>query len=166
MNNTFFTKIFLLFTLLVLIPEINIKSQSPLNNIGDLTKQDHIDVLIELHGRSGHNHYFSPKELKFFTGKLYKLIIANKSDSPHYFSSNDFVKSIFTRKIQILKSDNKIAEIKGYISEIEVFPGNNVEWWFVPLKTGVFDDLQCDIYDKNKKKKHSEMGMRGVIIIE
>ena len=37
--------------------------------------------------------------------------------------------------------------MKGNISEIEVFPNNVVEWWFVPIKTGEFDDLKCSVKD-------------------
>ena len=88
------------------------------------------------------------------------------SDSKHYFSSEKFSNSIFTRKIQINKNNNTIAEVKGIIKEVEVFPDNILEWWFVPLKTGEFEDLFCKIKDKITKKTHDEMGMRGKIIIE
>ena len=96
---------------------------------------------IQLNGKIGKMHFFSPNILIFKTGKLYKLKIINTSKSKHYFSSSNFSKSIFTRKIQINKNDEKVAEVKGNISEIEVFPNNEVEWWFVPIKTGEFDDL-------------------------
>ena len=42
----------------------------------------------------------------------------------------------------------------------------SLEWWFVPIKTGYFDDLVCDIIEKDVNLKHSQMGMTGVIIIE
>ena len=77
-----------------------------------------------------------------------------------------FSNSIFTRKIQINKNNSKVAEVKGIIKEVEVFPHNIVEWWFVPLKTGEFDDLFCKIKDKITDKTHEEMGMKGKIIIE
>ena len=167
MNDLFLKKFFLLgFIVLLLIPKIEVLSQLQPNNIGDLTRQSHIEVTMAFNGSSGYNHYFTPTEFEFFTGKLYKLILTNNSDSPHYFTSNEFVKSIFTRKIQIVKNNEKIAGIKGNINNIEVYPGNSVEWWFVPIKTGIFNDLQCSVYDKTKLRKHSEMGMRGVIIIE
>ena len=50
--------------------------------------------------------------------------------------------------------------------EIEIFPQNVVEWWFVPLKTGTFDDLFCKVFDEKSRKTHKEMGMVGTIIIE
>ena len=135
-------------------------------NFGDLTKQKPIEMNVKLNGKIGEMHFFSPNILIFETGKLYKLKIINTSKSKHYFSSSNFSKSIFTRKIQINKNDEKVAEVKGNISEIEVFPNNEVEWWFVPIKTGEFDDLICSVKDLQTNKKHSEMGMVGKIIIE
>ena len=133
---------------------------------GDLTRQKAIEVEINLKGKSGKVHFYEPSTIKFKTGKLYKLKLVNLSDSKHYFTSEKFSNSIFTRKIQISKKNNKIAEIKGIIKEVEVFPNNILEWWFVPIKTGEFDDLFCKIIDKISKKSHGEMGMRGKIIIE
>ena len=135
-------------------------------NFGDLTKQKPIEMNVQLNGEVGKGHFFLPNVLIFKTGKLYKLKIRNTSKSKHYFSSSNFSKSIFTRKIQINKNDEKVAEVKGNISEIEVFPNNVVEWWFVPIKTGEFDDLICSVKDLQTNKKHSEMGMVGKIIIE
>ncbi len=134
--------------------------------LGDLTRQQSIEKSIFLMGNIGENHYFEPNILKFSTGKLYKLKIINKSDSKHYFSSNSFSRSIYTRKIQIIKNGQKISEIKGNIFEIEVFPGNIVEWWFIPIKTGIFNDLKCMVKDQKSKKIHSDMGMVGTIIID
>ena len=135
-------------------------------NLGDLTKQKPIEMNVQLNGKTGKMHFFSPNILIFKTGKLCKLKIINTSKSKHYFSSSNFSKSIFTRKIQINKNEEKVAEVKGNISEIEVFPNNEVEWWFVPIKTGEFDDLICSVKDLQTNKKHSEMGMVGKIIIE
>ena len=134
--------------------------------LGDLTRQSPISKSVTLKGKIGKNHYFEPNVLNFSTGKLYKLEIINNSDSKHYFSSSEFSKSIFTRKIQILKNGKKISEIKGNINEIEVFPNNVVEWWFVPIKTGKFTDLKCQVKDEVLKKTHSDMGMVGSIIID
>ena len=52
----------------------------------------------------------------------------------------------------------KSSRGKGNISEIEVFPNNVVEWWFVPIKTGEFDDLICSVKDLQTNKKHSRNG--------
>ena len=133
---------------------------------GDLSRQKAIEVEINLKGKTGKFHFYEPSTLKFETGKLYKLKLINLSDSKHYFTSEKFSNSIFTRKIQINKNNEKIAEVKGIIKEIEVFPNNIVEWWFVPIKTGEFKDLFCKVEDKKTRKTHEQMGMRGTIIIE
>ena len=132
----------------------------------DLTRQTPIEKTVFLNGKTGLNHFYEPSELIFYTGKLYKLIIKNVSDSKHYFGSDLFSKSIFTRKIQVSKNTNKVAEIKGIINEVEVWPNEALEWWFVPLKTGVFLDLICNVKDTKTQLNHSEMGMKGKIIIK
>ena len=68
-------------------------------------------------------------------------------------------------KVQVLKNGERIAEIKGNISDVEVFPKSIVEWWLVPIKTGEFDDLHCYVKDKKTGKTHLEMGMVGTIIV-
>ena len=131
----------------------------------DLTRQKEIEKIIFLKGEQGRMHFYEPNELVFKTGKLYKLIIKNDSDSKHYFSSTSFARSIFTRKIQISIEDKKIAEVKGIINNIEVWPNHQLEWWFVPIKTGVFKDLHCNVKDTKTNLSHSKMGMVGTIII-
>ena len=145
---------------------ISVFAVKELNAKGDLTKQEPILVEVLLIGKEGDYHSYSPSFLKFETGKLYKLKLKNLSDSKHYFTSKEFADSIFTRKIQVNKDKEKIAEIKGNILEVEIFPNNTLEWWFVPIKTGVFDDLNCKVIDNKINKPHAEMGMRGKIIIE
>ena len=159
---TLLSKYFFLFFLIFL----TLFNASKSNGKGDLTRQKPIIIEVLLKGSSGKFHYYEPSLLKFETGKLYKLKLINLSDSKHYFTSKKFADSIFTRKIQVNKDLEKIAEIKGKISEIEIFPNNTLEWWFVPIKTGVFDDLNCKVIDKTIDKSHAEMGMRGKIIIE
>ena len=135
------------------------------SNSDDLTRQKEIEKIILLKGEQGRIHFYEPNELVFKTGKLYKLIIKNDSDSKHYFSSTSFARSIFTRKIQISIKDKKIAEVKGIINNIEVWPNHQLEWWFVPIKTGVFKDLHCKVKDTKTDLSHSEKGMVGTIII-
>ena len=151
-----------LFSLIIL----TLFTASKSNGKGDLTRQKPISIEVSLKGSSGEFHYYEPSLLKFETGKLYKLKLKNLSDSKHYFTSKEFADSIFTRKIQVNKDKEKIAEIKGDILEVEIFPNNTLEWWFVPIKTGVFDDLNCKVIDNKINKSHAEMGMRGKIIIE
>ncbi len=133
---------------------------------GDLTRQNPQEVKINFVGESGNNHFFSPSEIELETGILYKLILTNLSSSKHYFTSLEFSDSVFTRKVQVVDDRNKIAEIKGHIKEIEVFPGFSVEWWLIPIKTGVFDDLHCRVLDKITGLEHRDMGMRGKIVVK
>jgi uncharacterized cupredoxin-like copper-binding protein len=58
-----------------------------------------------------------------------------------------------------------LAEFKGAIREIEVYPGQTAEWWFVPVATGRVTDLRCSIVDKDGKT-HADHGMVGEIVIE
>ncbi len=155
---------FLIVFLFDLVTSSSISSQSL--ESGDLTKQTPIEKKIYLKGSNGKIHYFEPQTLNLETGNLYKLKIINLSDSKHYFSSPEFAKSIFTRKVQVMVKKEKVAEIKGIIDEVEVFPNQYLEWWFVPIKTGEFNDLHCSIVDEKSNKKHSEMGMIGKIIIK
>ena len=66
---------------------------------GDLSRQTPIEVTVEL-GKPG-QHVFVPNRLRFETGKLYKLILTNPSNDPHYFTSHAFTQLIFTRKVQV-----------------------------------------------------------------
>tara|TARA_Y100000746_G_scaffold19975_1_gene15448 strand:+ start:311 stop:787 length:477 start_codon:yes stop_codon:yes gene_type:complete len=132
----------------------------------DLTKQEAIEKIIYFKGVVGESHYYEPSEITFYTGKLYKLILKNVSDSKHYFSSSSFSNSIFTRKIQINTDGKKLSEIKGIINEVEVWPNHQIEWWFIPIKTGRFEDLLCKVEDLKTGVEHSKMGMRGIIIIK
>ena len=142
------------------------KNNAEKKNLGDLARQKPIEKIILLKGKNGQKHFYEPSSLEFHTGNLYKLILKNESDSKHYFTSNKFVQSIFTRKIQVQVNKKKIAEIKGNILEVEIFPKQKLEWWFVPIRTGKFYDLHCSVKDKKTNKKHSEMGMRGIITIK
>ena len=58
-----------------------------------------------------------------------------------------------------------LAEFKGAIREIEVYPGHSAEWWFVPVATGRAADLRCGIVGADGKT-HADLGMVGEIVIE
>ena len=134
---------------------------------GDLSRQTPIEITVEL-GKPG-QHTFVPNRLRFETGKLYKLILTNSSNDPHYFTSHAFTQLIYTRKVQVTQMrDGKLvtlAEFKGAIREIEVYPGHSAEWWFVPVATGRVTDLQCGIRGSDGKT-HADHGMVGEIVIE
>lgn len=147
MNRNFFCLFCMLFPL-------------PLYAASDLTDQQPIEVTVKL-GNAQDNLRFYPDSLQFETGKLYKLIIKNPSKQKHYFTSEGLARSVFTRKVQIVSPDNKtLVEVKGTVSEIEVYPGNTAEWWFVPVKTLNDAVLRCSI------KGHAEAGMAGRITIK
>jgi uncharacterized cupredoxin-like copper-binding protein len=134
---------------------------------GDLSRQQPIEVAVDL-GKPG-QHIFSPSTLRFETGKLYKLVLRNPSNDPHYFTSHAFTQMIWTRKVQVVQTrDGKpvtLAEFKGAIREIEVYPGETAEWWFVPVATGRVTDLRCGIVGSDGKS-HADHGMVGEIVIE
>ncbi len=132
---------------------------------GDLTRQKPIIKTVLMKSIEGSTHFYEPNFLEFETGILYKLILENKSNTKHYFTSFKFARSVFTRKIQVISNKEKVAEIKGNIEEVELFSGQSLEWWFVPVKTGLFDDLKCNVKDQKSGLKHSEMGMTGTIRI-
>jgi uncharacterized cupredoxin-like copper-binding protein len=134
---------------------------------GNLAGQQPIEVAVEL-GKPG-QHVFAPTRLTFETGKLYKLILRNGSNDPHYFTSHAFSAMVWTRKVQVVQAAGgkpvTLAEFKGAIREIEVYPGHAAEWWFVPVAAGRAGDLHCGIRDKDGKS-HAEHGMVGEIVIE
>jgi uncharacterized cupredoxin-like copper-binding protein len=119
---------------------------------GDLSGQKPLVVEVKLGSREGHLA-FEPKDLKFETGKLYKLILVNPSPVKHYFSALRFAAAVWTRKVQ-----DKSMEVKGAIREIEILPGKRAEWFFVPVQAGVFV-LRCTV------KGHAEAGMIGRIAV-
>ncbi|WP_291847024.1 hypothetical protein [Bradyrhizobium sp.] len=134
---------------------------------GDLSRQAPIEITVDL-GSPG-KHEFTPRQLRLETGKLYKLVLRNGSSDPHYFTSHAFSQMVFTRKVQVTQQQSgkpvTLAEFKGAIREIEVYPGQSAEWWLVPIAAGRASDLRCDIKTADGKS-HAELGMLGEIIIE
>ena len=118
----------------------------------DLSKQEPIKVVVQLGTERG-DLVFQPKELTFETGKLYKLVLRNPSEAKHYLSGLRFAAAVWTRKVETGQ-----AEIKGAIREIELLPGGEAEWYFVPVQAGTFD-FGCTI------SGHAEAGMVGKITI-
>ena len=135
---------------------------------GDLSKQDPITVRVDLGKDGSDQHRFYPNEFELETGKLYKLVLHNPSDSKHYFTSAGLARNVWTRKVQVMDDigpgAKAIAEVKGMVHEIEVLPGGTSEWWFVPVVAGTITDLHCHIADKSGKT-HGENGMTGKIVI-
>ena len=96
---------------------------------------------------------FEPDQLIFEAGKRYKLLLANPSPTKHYFTAKDFSDTIWTQKVE---AGN--VEVKGAIHELELKPGAEAEWVFVPQKPGIYE-LHCSIAG------HAEAGMVGTITI-
>lgn len=135
-------------------------SISSLHAAGDLTKQEPKRVSVELSNTAGEKK-FSPDKLTFETGTLTILTIHNNSEKSYYFGSNGFADSVYSRKLVVLATDKKqpLAEIYGPVRRIELYPGQTLEWWFVPVRTGTFDDLMS-------RKSEAAAGMKGVIEIQ
>lgn len=127
--------------------------------VGDLTNQEPVELKVRL-GNENDALRFFPEAISLETGRLYRLTLSNPSPQKHYFSSEGLSQAVYTRKVQVNGADGKaIAEVKGQIREIEVYPKATTEWWFVPLKTGNFGDVKCTI------PGHSEAGMVGSVRI-
>ena len=136
---------------------------------GDLSRQQPVVVEVEL-GRPDGRHAFEPGRLRFETGRLYRLVLRNPSRDPHYFTSDEFAARVFTRKVQVVGrgGDGRevtLAEFKGAIREVEVYPGHAAEWWFVPVAAGRITDLRCGVVGGDGRT-HAEHGMVGEIVIE
>ncbi|MEM8614484.1 MAG: cupredoxin domain-containing protein, partial [Cyanobacteria bacterium P01_H01_bin.105] len=92
---------------------------------------------------------FEPDQLTFEAGKRYKLVLENPSPTKHYFTAKDFSDIIWTQKVE---AGN--VEVKGAIHELELKPGAEAEWVFIPQKPGTYE-LHCSIAG------HAEAGMVG-----
>jgi uncharacterized cupredoxin-like copper-binding protein len=119
---------------------------------GDLLKQTPTEVTVSM-GNQTNELVFMPNQLAFEAGKRYKLVLTNPSSQKHYFTAKDFADGIWTQKVE---AGN--VEIKGAIHELELKPGAEAEWVFVPLKSGTYN-LRCTIAG------HTEAGMTGTIAI-
>ena len=127
---------------------------------GDLSQQTPVELRVQLGDEKGDRRFF-PEKIEFETGKLYRLTLSNPSPEKHYFSSDAFSQAVFTRKVQVNGLDGKaVAEVKGFVREIEVYPKASTEWWLIPIKTGQFTDLKCTV------EGHSAAGMVGQITIK
>jgi hypothetical protein len=90
--------------------------------------------------------------------ELYKLRLINRTERSCYFSSNKLADAVYTRKVVVKDGAGKdAAELYGPIRRAEVKASATVEWWFVPVRAGVFDDVTS---------RKSEIGMRAVIEVK
>ena len=61
---------------------------TPALSAGDLTRQEPVEVRVDLGSKGSKDYLFSPNSFTFETGKLYKLMIHNPSSDPHYFTAS------------------------------------------------------------------------------
>lgn len=115
--------------------------------------QQSIEILqVHLGNQSG-ALVFEPDQLVFEAGKRYKLLLDNPSPVKHYFTAKDFADVIWTQKVEAGK-----VEVKGAIHELELKPGAEAEWVFIPQKPGTYE-LHCSITG------HAEAGMVGELMV-
>lgn len=127
---------------------------------GDLSRADVQKVAVELGTDANGNMYFKPDHFEFETGRAYALVMTNIDDYKHELALNEMLEKIFTRKIEITAADGElVAEIKGYITEVEVGPHQTAEWYFVPVQTGEDMEITCEL------EGHYEAGMHGLVTI-
>ena len=145
------------YILMALLTAFSISNVSNVLAKGNLAKQEPIVVEMTMSEFS-----FTPQHLSFETGKLYKLIIKNVGTIKHEIDSSALSHLAYTRKIQIIdKKGGLVAEVKGVPAEIEVGPGYEVEWWFVPVATtDGKEEFICLL------PGHYEAGMHGTMSFE
>lgn len=97
---------------------------------------------------------FTPKNLTFEAGKPYKVQLVNVGTVKHEFTAGDLFASVAWRKAESAASEVKVP----FFTEIEVFPGKQVDLYFVPITPGTYDVL-CEI------EGHLEAGMRGIATV-
>ena len=112
-----------------------------------------IDTLAIHLGNGSGALVFEPDMLTFEAGKRYKLLLDNPSPTKHYFTAKDFADVIWTQKVEAGQ-----VEVKGAIHELELKPGAEAEWVFIPQKPGTYE-LQCSIAG------HAEAGMVGKLTV-
>lgn len=117
-----------------------------------LARVDATTVRVDLGDETGALK-FSPSQFEFVAGETYKLVLRNPSPQKHYFTAPDFAAVSWTRKVEAAG-----VEVKGSVRELELKPGAEAEWVFVPEKSGTYG-LRCTI------SGHAEAGMRGEIDI-
>ena len=109
---------------------------------------------LQVHlGNQAGDLVFEPDTLTFEAGKRYKLLLDNPSSIKHYFTAKDFTDVIWTQKVEAGR-----VEVKGAVHELELKPGAQAEWVFVPQKPGAYE-LHCSIAG------HAEAGMVGQLTI-
>jgi len=100
---------------------------------------------------------FTPSNLTFEAGKPYILQLVNVGAVEHELAAEDFFSSVAWRKIETAQSEVKAP----FFTEVEVFPGQQVDLYFVPIlpTNGEALELLCEI------EGHFEAGMFGSVTV-
>ncbi len=151
-NKKLLRQIWMMLVLLVCSGAIAVTPVTAESISGDLLRQPSVEVTVSL-GNSANELKFEPNHLEFQAGKRYKLHLINPSSQKHYFTAKDFADGVWTQKVEAGK-----VEVKGAVHELELKPGAEADWVFVPLKSGTYS-LRCPI------PGHTEAGMIGEIAI-
>ena len=129
------------------------------NSSNHFSQQEPTLITIKI-GTPDGQHRFSPDALTLETGKLYKLRLENAGVQAYYFSSPSLVDAVYTRKVVVRDADEKvITEIYGPVRRFEIATGKSIEWWILPVRTGVFDDVIST-------KKLALDGMKATITVK
>lgn len=132
---------------------------SPLMAGGDLTRQEPLTVTIRMGPENGQPR-FSPDALTLETGRMYVLRLQNAGDKPYYFGSQGLADAVYTRKVVAMDAAGKVvAEVYGPVRRIEVAAGHSAEWWFLPVRTGRFEDVMTT-------RALTDAGMKAVIEVK
>jgi len=97
---------------------------------------------------------FTPSDLTLEVGTPYVMTIRNVGAEKHYFTAHEFYRAIATRKAETAQSEVKVP----YFTAIEVYPGQEAEFFFIPVMAGTYEFF-CEI------KGHADKGMRGTITV-
>lgn len=123
---------------------------------GDLTRQEPVRLSMSLGNAKG-EHRFEPDALTLETGRLYILRLDNPSPHSYYFGSQGLADAVYSRKVVALAADGRVlSEVYGPVRRVELKPGASLEWWFLPVRTGRFDDVMST-------RSHTDAGMRATI---
>lgn len=127
---------------------------------GDLSRADVQKVVMEMGTDADGHMFFKPNHFEFETGKAYAWVLTNTDSIKHELAIDEMRERIFTRKVEIeTPGGDLVAEIKGNIAEVEVGPGQTVEWYFVPVQTAADVPIICEL------EGHAEAGMHGTVTL-
>ena len=97
---------------------------------------------------------FTPNDITMEAGKPYIVTLTNIGAVKHEFTASEFFRTVATRKAETAQSEVKVP----FFTEIEVFAGETVDLYLIPLIAGTYD-LKCEI------EGHFEAGMFGTITV-